>query len=254
MWGAIIAAVAGIVSIIISSEAQKDSNREIAEFQAASNERYQAQQNAYNSPLAQMGRFKEAGLNPHLIYGSGSASAGNQASPLTFPDIKPRDLMGAGRDIGNSFQQVNQARLMDAQIDATNATTRQRTAQVELNKLQAQVIAKNPLLDDAGYKATIDGLIAAAALKKEQTRATNISNFISDSTAADKIAQIWKETELLDQRFKLSKLDGEIKAQVLKSKEFQNAILEVQKKFMVDADITPQHMLQFVQLILMKSL
>ena len=34
-------------------------------------------QNAYNSPLAQMERYKAAGLNPNLIYGSGSPSAGN---------------------------------------------------------------------------------------------------------------------------------------------------------------------------------
>jgi len=30
-----------------------------------------ARTNQYNSPLAQMQRFKEAGLNPHLIYGGG---------------------------------------------------------------------------------------------------------------------------------------------------------------------------------------
>lgn len=254
MWGAIIAAVAGIVSIIISSEAQKDSNREIAEFQAASNERYQAQQNAYNSPLAQMGRFKEAGLNPHLIYGSGSASAGNQASPLSFPDIKPRDLMGAGRDIGNSFQRVNEARLMDAQINATNAATRQRTAQADLTRLQAQVVAKNPLLDDAGYKAMIDGLIASASLKSEQV--TSEKNKIQKFQAitGHEVAKVYNEVKLLEQRFRLGSLDEKLKAEVLKSKEFQNAILEVQKKFMTDGDITPQHILQFVQLLLMKSL
>lgn len=45
-------------------------------------------QNAYNSPMAQMARFKDAGLNPHLIYGQGnvaqpvrsSSSSGGQAS------------------------------------------------------------------------------------------------------------------------------------------------------------------------------
>lgn len=42
--------------------------------------------NQYNSPLAQMERFKEAGLNPHLIYGKGThgnatAMSGAKASP-----------------------------------------------------------------------------------------------------------------------------------------------------------------------------
>ena len=44
--------------------------------------------NEYNSPLKQMERFKQAGLNPHLIYGKGSASAGtadNRAAPVNGP-------------------------------------------------------------------------------------------------------------------------------------------------------------------------
>jgi len=47
---------------------------------------------AYNAPLAQMARFKEAGLNPNLIYGTGSASAGNtHASVANVATQKPRD-------------------------------------------------------------------------------------------------------------------------------------------------------------------
>lgn len=42
--------------------------------------------NAYNSPQSQMARFKEAGLNPHLIYGKGSS--GNTTA-MRSPDIKP---------------------------------------------------------------------------------------------------------------------------------------------------------------------
>lgn len=37
-------------------------------------------QNAYNTPSAQLQRYRDAGLNPNLIYGSGSASAGNATS------------------------------------------------------------------------------------------------------------------------------------------------------------------------------
>lgn len=55
--------------------------------------------NAYNTPQAQMERYKAAGLNPNLIYGSGSASAGNagpiktespayyHAPPISLPDV-----------------------------------------------------------------------------------------------------------------------------------------------------------------------
>lgn len=45
-------------------------------------------QNKYNSPEAQMERFKAAGLNPHLIYGSGTP--GNASSPVNYspPNIQ----------------------------------------------------------------------------------------------------------------------------------------------------------------------
>lgn len=44
--------------------------------------------NAYNSPAAQMERFKAAGLNPNLIYTQGTN--GNSSSPVTYhrPDVK----------------------------------------------------------------------------------------------------------------------------------------------------------------------
>ena len=43
-------------------------------------------QNQYNTPQNQMARFKEAGLNPHLIYGQGNP--GN-AQSIQTPDVKP---------------------------------------------------------------------------------------------------------------------------------------------------------------------
>lgn len=44
--------------------------------------------NAYNSPEAQMNRYKAAGLNPHLIYGQGST--GNTATNV--PQYHPADM------------------------------------------------------------------------------------------------------------------------------------------------------------------
>lgn len=45
------------------------------------------EQNLYNSPAAQMARFKAGGLNPNLIYGQGSA--GNASAP---PSYQPANL------------------------------------------------------------------------------------------------------------------------------------------------------------------
>lgn len=46
-------------------------------------------QNQYNSPAAQMERFKAAGLNPNLIYGRGDSGS---ASPIPVPDAQHVDF------------------------------------------------------------------------------------------------------------------------------------------------------------------
>lgn len=45
------------------------------------------QQNAYNSPKAQMERFQEAGLNPHLIYGQGTPGNAQNVPKANVPDM-----------------------------------------------------------------------------------------------------------------------------------------------------------------------
>lgn len=216
--------------------------------------------NKYNSPASQMKRFEEAGLNPHLVYGQGSP--GNQSSPVQTGDY---------RHIGNQIAQmsqtlplINQTRLVDSQVDAKNAETLRTGAMTAIAKIQARLLERNPLLNDVGFKATIDGLKATAESKVMANKVQRLETDyltgkdLSSAPGAIKVQQILTQ---LVQRTRLNELelssresDLAIKAQVLKSKEFQNQILEVQKKFLVDGDITPQHIVQFIQLLLMKML
>lgn len=79
-------------------------------------------QNEYNHPSAQMARFKEAGLNPHLIYGKGTA--GNAVNPAGAQETKAA-AKGNFRSMAEGikgfqgtidpFNQVSQLNLMDAQ-------------------------------------------------------------------------------------------------------------------------------------------
>lgn len=92
--GALISGGAGIVSSLFgfgaskhatdqSVEAVKEQNAgnmRLAEYQYEKNLEQWNRQNEYNSPAAQMERYKAAGLNPNLIYGNGASSAGNAAS------------------------------------------------------------------------------------------------------------------------------------------------------------------------------
>lgn len=54
-----------------------------------------ATQNAYNTPAAQMQRYKDAGLNPNLIYGQtpAASAAVRSASPGSYsPKVAPMQI------------------------------------------------------------------------------------------------------------------------------------------------------------------
>lgn len=68
-------------------------NMKLARYSADFQRQMVAEQNAYNSPAAQIARYQEAGLNPALIYDNGTSSAGNQSSMAKYeaPDIRYPD-------------------------------------------------------------------------------------------------------------------------------------------------------------------
>lgn len=252
-----ITAVTGIGQGLLQQRAQGKENMRLAQFQAQANERYLDKQLEYNTPANQMKRFQDAGLNPNLIYGQGNP--GNQSAPLTHPDVKPRDFS----QMVNMAQIANQSRMVDAQVQATNANTQKSVAQTELTKLQALVAQKNPLLNNSAYDAIISSLISTADIKSSESKVkgqhakwmtqkveeTTQSGYYKGELGMKKMDQ---ELRILEQKFNLGNVDQKIKAEILNSKEFQNEILEVQKRFMTDGDITPQHILTFVQLLLMR--
>lgn len=245
---ALIPAIVAAGAAIWGQHKQSKENRKLAEFQADQNKQLLDEQLKYNTPANQMLRYQQAGMNPHLVYGQGSP--GNQQAPLSYPDIKPTDF----QSLMNVVPLVNQTRLAESQVQAQNASTMQKYSMVELNKIQARVLAANPLLNDDGFKAIIDGLKATATLKQEQASGQSIQNFVSEASSGHAVNKIFNEVKLLEQRFDLGQQDKAIKAEILKSKEFQNAILDVQQKFLTDGDVSPGQILQFIQLLLLKAL
>lgn len=85
-------------------------------------------QNAYNSPEAQMRRFKDAGLNPNLIYGQGSG--GNASALPSYSQVRPDYTRRKGSamsemlksfSMSNVYSQFQDIRMKDAQIDNVRA-------------------------------------------------------------------------------------------------------------------------------------
>lgn len=95
--GGIIAGAAALGASAINAGSQERTNRwqmKLAEYAYQQEREMIREQNLYNSPAQQLERYKEAGLNPNLIYGEGKASAGNQsgiasykAPSLTAPQV-----------------------------------------------------------------------------------------------------------------------------------------------------------------------
>lgn len=253
-------AVGQLIGNIIQQRKQNKENRKLAEFQNTANQEALDKQLEYNTPANQMSRFQDAGLNPNLIYGQGNP--GSQSEPLRYPEIKPTDYQ---RSMEGILPLANQTALAQSQVQAQNAQTRRTGVLTQLNQLQIRVMERNPLLNETGFKAIIDSLKSSAEIKAADSsvksatadwfhgkESFNINGVPMHGPAG--VLKLETELKLLEQRFNLGTLDGKIKAEVLNSKEFQNAILEVQKKWMTDSQVTPQHIYQFIQLLLMKIL
>lgn len=93
------AAVAGAVPLvgnIFNAFSQGRQNRKTREWnehmyakQKQDNLDFWNMQNSYNSPEQQMMRLSNAGLNPALMYGNGTASSGNSSSAPDTPSALP---------------------------------------------------------------------------------------------------------------------------------------------------------------------
>lgn len=93
--GGIVGGLASIYDTYQSNKtAKENTNKTIAANQAEAEKAYQREiemwnmQNAYNSPAAQMARYQEAGLNPHMVGQSGTG-AGNAT---TMPKYNPPNI------------------------------------------------------------------------------------------------------------------------------------------------------------------
>lgn len=158
------------------------SNAKYSNSMAQENARYWAQ---YNSPIQQMQRLKEAGLNPNLVYGNGTAvttADGNSSAPnvdgVNFDFRTPAQISLLNAQKKN---QIKQNELLDSQINKTNEEANalaiaNRTAgeryQAELNNMRETFynLQKTGRLIDA--QASVNE--ADATLKKFQSRLNNL--------------------------------------------------------------------------------
>lgn len=98
LWPAVAAAGNAISGALTNRAAVRVSKRNVDKTikaqRAEAEKAYQRQvemwnmQNQYNTPEAQMNRYKNAGLNPHLIYGQGTPGNANSFPEYQAPNIQ----------------------------------------------------------------------------------------------------------------------------------------------------------------------
>lgn len=215
--GAIGAGIGGVVSGISSLFGGSSTNKtnlkiaretnaaqmELAKYQADQNYKLWEANNAYNTPEAQMQRYQEAGLNPHLIYGNGSSSAGNSSSPaegfkapnLISPTVDyNQTARGISQGVQSAVQVAMNGLMQAANIRKANAETQsiyQNTENLKVdNALKNLMVIKQNLENSKSSDeaklwsqllyAKISNLDSGAMLSRSQAELADSNRFTTD--------------------------------------------------------------------------
>lgn len=143
------------------------------------------EQNLYNSPAQQMARFKEAGLNPHLIYGQGTPGNQAQIAKYQAPRIDPYK---PNFDLAPAVNAYNQTRITKAQInnlDADVLKKNEETKGIGLSNLRK-------ILDNKQFEKLMPGV-----LEKQQLDLQNLDEMNKKIVAERKLAEIGEKLQTL---------------------------------------------------------
>lgn len=233
---------------------QADLNRQQALFAMDLERQLRDEARLYDSPAAQMARYKEAGLNPNLIYGQGTPGNLGQTHAPSVQGVSVGQIDAAS--LGALGTEFNQARLMAAQTDLTRVRTDKTSYDKELTAAQTEVVRANPYLQKGYVESLVTQMKATADLKSQErdwslqsTRQIVNGQDVGEGPARGYI-KLEQSLRNLEQQFKLGELDQKVRAEVIQSKEFRNALDKVQVEWLRDGDITSQHIYQGIMMIL----
>lgn len=143
-------------------------------------------QNAYNSPAQQMQRFKEAGLNPNLIY-----KQTNEAAPVRSTDyVAPQIQEGALEILGKS----NNIQVQELNMESMKLRNQNQELQNELLKAQLPDLKQKPSIQNTVSQASYDNLVEGTNLKRQERSQRDTINPLEAKKQQ-------KQNDILDQQF-----------------------------------------------------
>lgn len=143
--GAAASGLFGIVSTALNNRAQRRLSMDMYNLSRRDALADWERENAYNSPAAQMARFKAAGLNPNLIYGQNNEAGSVRQGQMDVPNLQPLpspDFMGGVMGYTQVKQQQAQTNLTEQAI---------RNAQIDAELKVSQIINNYLSADTKGF-------------------------------------------------------------------------------------------------------
>ena len=233
IFSSIAGAVVGNKNIDKQVSAQKEENQKnrdwnlnLAKLQNQWNIDQWNRENAYNSPAAQMARFKDAGLNPDLAYGQQNLSAAS-----------PEMTAGEGSQPTDVSNLANKRTIGD--IVSQAATTRLTNAQAKLAESQANKTDKEAIGQDYQNDILKSDAAFRDALNSGTVQLNNMSLKVSEKgmqLTDEQIAKVRKECQQIDQFIEQSRAAVDEIRQKISNLKTDQAIARL--RYIMDAKLS----------------
>jgi len=217
-------------SQLLTNRQQKRTNLEMYDRQRADALADWNRQNMYNAPDAQMKRFKDAGLNPHLIYGQMTTAQPiktpeAKAPNYVAPQVDPEGLNVLGKQYALETQRLQlenmqkQGGLIEAQTLKTNSETDWKNVNTKFAKdtfdirkftlgNKETLSAGEVYLQDQKFKQ-IEAQIRKTNVEVQNILANTQLSVAKQSEIAQKISSMKQYMELTNEKIITQKQENE---------------------------------------------
>lgn len=169
----LVSALAGLVGTAVNAVSKRRTEERQNQYNIDAENRQQTyieKQNEYNSPVAQMNRFRAAGLNPYLV-----DDPGNQGS---LTDASAVDALDAGSDIQQGLQSAGDTAVNTA-ATYEDALLKQKQYQLDISKMESEKARFDAELSERVRQFNIESARADADRAYQETRDAIEDNFRS---------------------------------------------------------------------------
>lgn len=249
---------------IAAQKAENEKNRQYNLMLARTQNRWNLNQwqreNDYNSPTAQMARFKAAGLNPNLIYGQTNPAA-SSPSMTAGAASSPTDMSAIGnkRNFGQAIQEALNLEMQKAQIEAIKAGTEKTKADTD----NTRETTKGLTIDNMYRAAKHEQDLQVGGMTIQLGKSTLKMNDQQMENLKAELPKIAAEVESINQsvaesRRRVQQMDNDEKraaAREVRDQVMHNAMLQQvyneNRKILADANISEQ---QFAEMVSTQAL